>query len=204
MHMKLEEVLIRIWKVIRYALPYKARLYLSMFVEILSYGDSCHSGILISGSSFIFADEINHFKYYLTSSVPCQITYDLTNHIMVNLETIIALATINFYSRKKHVWVTFYGWKCLMILSMINKYFQSEKNSGLFFSPCFSLYTYVRILFYVIYVYIYIHLLLKEKQYIGVSILRWRMHIYLNFSTKCIPRGNRQSNFLQNHIVIEV
>ena len=40
---------------------------------------------------------------------------------------------------------------------MINKYFQSEKNSGLFFSPCFSLYTYVRILFYVIYVYIYIY-----------------------------------------------
>ena len=30
-----------------------------------------HSCILISGSSFIFADEMNHFKYYLMSSASC-------------------------------------------------------------------------------------------------------------------------------------
>ena len=36
-----------------------------------SAGDSWHSRILISGSSFIFADEMNNFRYYLTSSAPC-------------------------------------------------------------------------------------------------------------------------------------
>ena len=34
-------------------------------------GDSWHSRILISGSSFIFADEMNNFRYYFTSSAPC-------------------------------------------------------------------------------------------------------------------------------------
>ena len=33
--------------------------------------DSWHSSILISGSTFIFEDEMNHFKYYLMSSAPC-------------------------------------------------------------------------------------------------------------------------------------
>ena len=32
---------------------------------ISSGGDSWHSSILISGSSFIFTDEMNHFRYYL-------------------------------------------------------------------------------------------------------------------------------------------
>ena len=34
-------------------------------------GDSWHSHILISGSSFIFANEMNNFRYYLTSSPSC-------------------------------------------------------------------------------------------------------------------------------------
>src|SRR5450631_1764406 len=34
-------------------------------------GDSWHSCILISESSFIFADEMNHFRHFHTSSAPC-------------------------------------------------------------------------------------------------------------------------------------
>ena len=34
-------------------------------------GDSWHSSILISESSFIFADELNKIRHYLTSPVPC-------------------------------------------------------------------------------------------------------------------------------------
>ena len=36
-----------------------------------SAGDSWHSCILIGESSFIFADEMNHFRYYFTSLAPC-------------------------------------------------------------------------------------------------------------------------------------
>jgi hypothetical protein len=32
--------------------------------------DSWHSYILINGSSFIFVNEMNHFRYYLMSSAP--------------------------------------------------------------------------------------------------------------------------------------
>jgi hypothetical protein len=41
-------------------------------------GDSWHSCILISGGSFIFANEMNHFRYYLMLSTPCLKDFAIT------------------------------------------------------------------------------------------------------------------------------
>ena len=85
-------------------------------------------------------------------------TYDLTYHIMVELETIIALATITFVVGKTYMSYILWMKKCLMILSMTNEHFSSEKKSRLFFNPCFSLYMYVRIFLFLIYFeHAYIH-----------------------------------------------
>jgi hypothetical protein len=54
-------------------------------------------------------------------------------HIIVDLETIIALATITFVVEKTCMNYILRMKKCLMILSMINKYFSSEKK----FKPIF-------------------------------------------------------------------
>ena len=44
--------------------------FVRTFLNIMAT-DSWHSCPLTSGSSFIFTDEMNHFRYYLTSSAPC-------------------------------------------------------------------------------------------------------------------------------------
>ena len=59
-------------------------------------------------------------------------TYDLTYHIMVELETIIALATITFVVGKTYMSYILWMKKCLMILSMTNEHFSSEKNHDYF------------------------------------------------------------------------
>ena len=49
-------------------------------------------------------------------------TYDLTDHLMVELETIIALATMTYIVEK--ICMSYIQWmnECSMISSMINKY----------------------------------------------------------------------------------
>ena len=42
-----------------------------VFGVLCGAGDSWHSSILISESSFLFADELSNFRHYLTSTVPC-------------------------------------------------------------------------------------------------------------------------------------
>ena len=57
-----------------YRLLHKHGIYMAAYIRKLIWGgggDSWYSCILISGSSFIFTDEMNHFRYYLTSSAPC-------------------------------------------------------------------------------------------------------------------------------------
>ena len=45
--------------------------FLSITCLIYKDGDSWHTCILISESSFICADEMNHFRHFHTSSAPC-------------------------------------------------------------------------------------------------------------------------------------
>ena len=71
-------------------------------------------------------------------------TYDLTEHTVVDLETIIALATNTFVVGKTCMDYIISMKKCLMIWSMIKIKIWSEKSSSLILRPCFPLYMYDR------------------------------------------------------------